>query len=176
MQPCLEVCSHHLSIDDVFLPHCRHPELLEMELDVLYSHIASPPVAANFAALVQRTADKEIPHGVDIIVGIHARLLKERQPFTLKPASSISLPSFSGAPKPAEIAIGASDAPEAGAEHETGPSHSDKRAVRSGSLPSEGNESPPPQMSASISAQTATSTKEPDVEGKRNKKATGKRK
>ena len=48
-----------------------------MELDVLYAHIASPPVVAQFPALAQRIANKEIPHGADIIIGIHARLAKE---------------------------------------------------------------------------------------------------
>ncbi|KAI9458728.1 hypothetical protein HD554DRAFT_2224609, partial [Boletus coccyginus] len=55
----------------------KHPELLELELDVLYSRIASPPVVANFATLAQRIANGELAHGADIIMGIHARLLQE---------------------------------------------------------------------------------------------------
>jgi hypothetical protein len=151
-----------------------------MELDVLYSHIASPPVAANFAALVQRTVDKEIPHGVDIIVGIHARILKERRLLSLKPGSSTPLPSFSffGPSKQAELAVGASDAPATDVTHETGPHEAgpppvDERGARSGSLPPEGSEPPtgvPPQTSTSMEVPTATSTKESDAEVK--KKAT----
>lgn len=136
---------------------------------MLYSHIASPPVVADFAAFAQRIADKELPHGADIIVGIHARLLKERQLLSLKPGSSISLPGFFGPPKPAEIAVGASDAPEAGAKHETGPSYVDKRGTKLGSLPSEGNESFPAQTPKSMAVPTATSTKEPD-RGKKEKR------
>ncbi|KAG6369519.1 hypothetical protein JVT61DRAFT_14317 [Boletus reticuloceps] len=60
-----------------------HPQLLEMELDVLYAHIGSPPVVTGFPALAQRIAQKELRHGADIIVGIHTRLLKERQPLPL---------------------------------------------------------------------------------------------
>lgn len=66
--------------------HCSHPQLLEMELDVLYAHIGSAPVVAGFPALARRIADKGFPHGADIIVGIHARLLTERQPF---PSASV---------------------------------------------------------------------------------------
>ncbi|KAI9458718.1 hypothetical protein HD554DRAFT_1995177, partial [Boletus coccyginus] len=54
----------------------KHPRLLELELDVLYSRIASSPVVANFATLAQRIANGELSHGVDIIAGIHARLLQ----------------------------------------------------------------------------------------------------
>lgn len=61
-----------------------------MELDVLYTHIASPPVVTGFFELAQRIANKELPHGADIIVGIHERLLKGRHP----------LPSTSTSPKP----------------------------------------------------------------------------
>ena len=61
----------------ICLWRCRYPRLLEMQLDVLYSQLASPPVAANSPTLAHRIADKEIPYGADIIVGIHARLLKE---------------------------------------------------------------------------------------------------
>ncbi|KAH0826789.1 hypothetical protein J3R83DRAFT_5207 [Lanmaoa asiatica] len=62
-----------------------HSQLLDMELDVLYTHIASPTVVTGFPALAQRIANKELPHGADIIVGIHARLLKGRHPLPLTP-------------------------------------------------------------------------------------------
>ncbi|KAI9458726.1 hypothetical protein HD554DRAFT_2317107 [Boletus coccyginus] len=58
----------------------KHPQLLEMELDVLYSHITSSLVVADFPALARRIANKELPHGADIVVGIHTRLLKEPHP------------------------------------------------------------------------------------------------
>ncbi|KAF8443798.1 hypothetical protein L210DRAFT_3532233 [Boletus edulis BED1] len=54
-----------------------HPELLEMELDVLYAHNTSPPVVAHFPELAQHNTNRELAHGVDIIIWIHTRLLKE---------------------------------------------------------------------------------------------------
>ncbi|KAG6377270.1 hypothetical protein JVT61DRAFT_15053 [Boletus reticuloceps] len=59
----------------------RYPELLEKELDVLYSHIASPAVVAGFPELSRRIANKELPHGAAIIAGIHVRILSEPQRF-----------------------------------------------------------------------------------------------
>ncbi|KAF8124560.1 hypothetical protein EV363DRAFT_1586825 [Boletus edulis] len=53
-----------------------HPDLLEMELDVLYAHITSPTIVAGFPVLARRIANKELAHGADIVVGIHTRLLK----------------------------------------------------------------------------------------------------
>ncbi|KAF8546931.1 hypothetical protein OG21DRAFT_1490676 [Imleria badia] len=54
----------------------KYPQLLEMELDLLHSLIASPLVVTHFPALAQRIANKELPHGTDVIVGIHTRMLK----------------------------------------------------------------------------------------------------
>ena len=69
-----------------------------MELDILYAHIASLPVVTGIPALARSIAHKELPHGADIIVGIHARLLKERQPLPSTPTPSVppplSSPSF----------------------------------------------------------------------------------
>ncbi|KAG9310048.1 hypothetical protein JVU11DRAFT_10091 [Chiua virens] len=54
----------------------RYPKLLEMELDVLYSLLASPLVVTGFPVLAQRIANKELAHGADVIIGIHTRLLR----------------------------------------------------------------------------------------------------
>ena len=74
-----------------------------MELDVLYTHIGSPPVVSGFRGLAQRIALKELPHGADVIVGIHERVLRARQsslslspsaprtPITL-PCASLTMP------------------------------------------------------------------------------------
>lgn len=70
-----------------------------MELDVLYSHIGPPKVVADFPALARRIANKELPHGADIIVGIHSRLLTQRNPlafFEPAPPPPLPLTSFSG--------------------------------------------------------------------------------
>ena len=109
MQPSLEVRSRRLSVRDVVcLPNsnCSHPQLLEMELDVLYAHIASLPVAAGLPALARSIAHKELPHGADIIVGIHARLLKERQTLPSTPMAAVppplSSPSYFPPPHPSD--------------------------------------------------------------------------
>ena len=109
MQPSLVVGSRRLSVRDVvYLPNsnCSHPQLLEMELDVLYAHIASHPVVAGLPALARSIAHKELPHGADIIVGIHARLLKERQPLPSTPTPSVppplSSPSYFPPPHPSD--------------------------------------------------------------------------
>jgi len=71
-----------------------------MELDVLYTHIASPPVVTGLPALAQRIAHKELLHGADIIVGIHARLLKERFPLPPTPVPSVPPPPTFSLPPP----------------------------------------------------------------------------
>jgi hypothetical protein len=88
VQPCCEVCYDQRLIHSIgCLSTRRHRQLLEMELDVLYSFIASPPVAAGFPVFVQRIINKELPHGADILLDIHGRFLKE-----LRPLPSISTP------------------------------------------------------------------------------------
>ncbi|KAF8554150.1 hypothetical protein OG21DRAFT_1484930 [Imleria badia] len=102
----------------------RHPELREMELDVLYDHIASPVVVADFPALARRISNKELVHGADIIVGIHTRLLQEprRHPVSLKPAvPPFSL--FAGLREPELVKedVNTGDAPRSEDEDESGP-------------------------------------------------------
>ena len=109
MQPSLEVHSRRPSIRDVVcLPssNCSHPQLLEMELDVLYAHIASPPVVTGLPALTRRIAHNELPHGTNIIAGIHARYLKERHP--LPPTSA---PSVEAGVFPACVSVDQENAP-----------------------------------------------------------------
>lgn len=100
---------------------------------MLYSRIGSPTVVANFAALAQHIANKDLPHGADIIVSMHARLLKALGPFSLKPGGSVSQCS-SVLPKLVEPAVGASDVLSANAKPNVGPSN--KQSTRSESLPS----------------------------------------
>ncbi|KIJ59615.1 hypothetical protein HYDPIDRAFT_118398 [Hydnomerulius pinastri MD-312] len=70
-----------------------NPPLLEMELDILYKHIASPPVVMGLPALVKRIANKELLHGADIIVGLHSRILKEHYPSAPPKPQPIRVPS-----------------------------------------------------------------------------------
>ncbi|KAG6369515.1 hypothetical protein JVT61DRAFT_14313 [Boletus reticuloceps] len=127
----------------------KYPQLLEMELDILYSHIASRPVVANFASLAQRIAHKELPHGADIIVGIHTRLLKERHPFSLKPARFTLLPNLL---EPPELV------------------KADARRSTQSRSDSGGSETIPgvqPQAASDVAVSTATRPKNPIREGKR---------
>jgi hypothetical protein len=83
------------------ITHIRHPKLLDMELDVLYSHIGSPPVVADFPALARCIANKELPHGADIIIGIHSRVLTQRNPLALEPPPRTSVSGIFGQSKSA---------------------------------------------------------------------------
>ncbi|KIJ12319.1 hypothetical protein PAXINDRAFT_118184 [Paxillus involutus ATCC 200175] len=69
----------------------RYPALLEMELDVLYDHIASPPVVAGFPELAKRIASKELPQGADIIIGLHTRTVREHYPPAWTPPQPVVL-------------------------------------------------------------------------------------
>jgi hypothetical protein len=97
----------------IYLPNAirSYPQLLEMELDVLYAHIESAPVVTGFPALAKRIAHKELLHGADIIVGIHKRLLKERQTLQSAPTPPpIPPPHFSlPAPSSPPVAVTANE-------------------------------------------------------------------
>ena len=97
---------------------------------MLYSHIASPPVVAEFPAFVKRIV--KLPQGPDIIVGIHARLLKEPHPLPFGSATP-GLPSSSRSPEPVKLYAGRGAA-KAEAADGTGLSGVDKQNTRSGSL------------------------------------------
>ncbi|KAF8554153.1 hypothetical protein OG21DRAFT_1509308 [Imleria badia] len=135
----------------------KYPQLLETELDMLYSHIASPPVVANFAAFAESIV-RELPHGVDIIVGIHTRLLKAHHP------RSLLKPAVSTLPKSVKPDASTSNVPEA----------------QAGETPAQGtqassgvSERPPSDASADVAMLPATSesTKASHAGGmKKNKK------
>ncbi|KAF8451987.1 hypothetical protein L210DRAFT_3515378 [Boletus edulis BED1] len=88
-----------------------------MELDVLYSHTSSSPVVAGFPALARCIANKELPHGADIVIGTHTRLLKESHPLPWRPARSVR---FSVPPAPAVVDDSVHDALEVEGEDEFG--------------------------------------------------------
>jgi len=119
MQPRLEVRSHLLSIRDVVdLLRCRHPQLLETELDVLYSYIASPPVVAGFPAFARCIANKEFLYGADVILGIHARLLREPHRLPFGEVAPASLPGPLESTELIAWDVIASDTSEQGSEDE----------------------------------------------------------
>jgi len=84
----------------------RYPPLLEMLLDTLYAHIASRPVVAGLPALARRIANKELPHGADIVIGLHTRILQEHHPLALIPPSPQPVPC-EPAPPPRDFIIDA---------------------------------------------------------------------
>ena len=153
------------TIRNVCLQNDRHPELFEIELDVLYSYIASSPVAEDYAILVQRIARNELPHGADIVLGIHTRLLRDRRPFSLGPAAP-NLP-FRVSTPPASVAAVASananNAPASGAKHVTCPV---LQGARSGSGSSESIPSVSPQpVITAVPTASATLTNKSDAGG-----------
>ena len=121
---------------------------------MLYSHIASPPVVENFAVLAERIAHNELPHGKDIIVGIHMRLLKKHHPFSLITAAPALLPSSSGQSTSVKQIASASDPPAAGDKRETGPADVDNPSARSGSLSSGSSDSVPEDSDAEEEKET----------------------
>jgi len=78
-----------------------HPQLLDMELDVLFSCITAPLVVVNFPTLLRRIANKELPHGAEILVVMHSRFLKALHPFaalyTLAPSPPDPFPPSASA-------------------------------------------------------------------------------
>ena len=103
---------------------------------MLYSHIASPSVVTNFPALARRIANKELPHGADVIVGIHARLLKESHPLPFKAAPPNSMFNLWGRPEPVKMDVTASDGSDVEDEDETVPSQMKMPSIRSTLHPS----------------------------------------
>lgn len=131
-----------------------------MELDVLYSHITSSLVVADFPALARRIANKELPHGADIVVGIHTRLLKEPHPLPWRrPVTPLA--KFSGPPEPVQIVASASDPPDA--EAETGLPHAVKPSIRLTSLWSGASVPAPPRPSATVAPPTISSVTQPTM-------------
>ena len=121
---------------------------------MLYSHIASPPVVENFPILAERIAHNELPHGKDIIVGIHMRLLKKHHPFSLITAAPALPPSSSGQSASVKQIASARDPPAAGDKRGTGPADVDNRSARSGSLSSGSSDSVPEDSDAEEEKET----------------------
>ncbi|EGN92310.1 hypothetical protein SERLA73DRAFT_191353 [Serpula lacrymans var. lacrymans S7.3] len=61
----------------------KYPEVLKMEIDVLYKHIASKPVSNQLPSLARRVAGGGVPHGAELIVKLHQKLLMLHYPDAL---------------------------------------------------------------------------------------------
>ncbi|KAL4077373.1 hypothetical protein J3A83DRAFT_4368692 [Scleroderma citrinum] len=53
-----------------------YPRVLEMELNMLSEKIATIPIVKGLPALMRRISQKEFPHGAEIIIGLHTRILQ----------------------------------------------------------------------------------------------------
>ena len=54
----------------------RYSRVLELELDLLLQKIATPPIVEGLPTLMRRISQKELPHGADVIIGLHTRILR----------------------------------------------------------------------------------------------------
>ncbi|KAI6038874.1 hypothetical protein EDC04DRAFT_1843815 [Pisolithus marmoratus] len=55
----------------------RHPDVLELVLNVLAEKFATAPVIQGLPQLMRRIAKNELPHGAEILVGLHTRILQK---------------------------------------------------------------------------------------------------
>jgi hypothetical protein len=57
-----------------------------MEVESLFQHVATPTVIKNFPTLMKRIAGADLPHGADILIQLHQRMLRQLYPGTLSPS------------------------------------------------------------------------------------------
>ncbi|KAI6019499.1 hypothetical protein BKA83DRAFT_4085570 [Pisolithus microcarpus] len=55
----------------------RYPAVLEMELDLLLTKIASAPIVEGLPKLMERISEKELSHGAKIMAGFYTRILQK---------------------------------------------------------------------------------------------------
>ncbi|KAI6019011.1 hypothetical protein BKA83DRAFT_4311419, partial [Pisolithus microcarpus] len=55
----------------------RYPAVLEMELDLLLTKIATAPIVEGLPKLMERISEKEISHGAKIMAGFYTRILQK---------------------------------------------------------------------------------------------------
>jgi hypothetical protein len=56
----------------------RFPAILEMEIEILFQHIATPTVTKDFPTLIQRivgAGNTDFPHGAEILTKLHEKML-----------------------------------------------------------------------------------------------------
>ncbi|KAG0704138.1 hypothetical protein DFH29DRAFT_802345 [Suillus ampliporus] len=64
----------------------RFPAILDMEVESLFQHIATPTVVKDFPTLIQRINGADLPHGADILTKLHDRMLRKHYPRIFSPA------------------------------------------------------------------------------------------
>jgi hypothetical protein len=58
-----------------------------MEVESLFQHVATPTVMKDFPTLIKRIvgAGAGLPHGADILIQLHERMLKQHYPRVVSP-------------------------------------------------------------------------------------------
>jgi hypothetical protein len=56
-----------------------------MEVETLFQHVATPTVMKDFPTLIKRIAGAGLPHGADILIQLHERMLKQHYPRVVSP-------------------------------------------------------------------------------------------
>ncbi|OJA12248.1 hypothetical protein AZE42_04081 [Rhizopogon vesiculosus] len=68
----------------------RFPHILEMEVESLFQHVTTPTVKKDYPTLIKRIAGADLPHGADVLIQLHEKMLNQHYPRTV---SSLSMPS-----------------------------------------------------------------------------------
>ncbi|KAG2130715.1 hypothetical protein DEU56DRAFT_982055 [Suillus clintonianus] len=74
--------------DTIGIPTCRprFPPILEMEVESLFQLITSATVMKDFPTFIKRIGGADLPHGVDILIKLHERMLRQHYPRIFSPA------------------------------------------------------------------------------------------
>ncbi|KAG1888326.1 hypothetical protein F4604DRAFT_1674688 [Suillus subluteus] len=67
----------------------RFPAILEMEVNALFQHIATPTVTKDFPMLIQRivgAGSTDFPRGAEILTKLHEKMLSKHYPRIVSPA------------------------------------------------------------------------------------------
>lgn len=64
----------------------RFPPILEMEVESLFQLITSATVMKDFPTFIKRIGGADLPHGVDILIKLHERMLRQHYPRIFSPA------------------------------------------------------------------------------------------
>ncbi|KAG2035563.1 hypothetical protein BDR03DRAFT_1012422 [Suillus americanus] len=60
----------------------RFPAILEIAVEILFQHIATPTITKDFPILIQRivgAGSTDFPHGVEILTKLHGKMLKQQR-------------------------------------------------------------------------------------------------
>ncbi|OAX36905.1 hypothetical protein K503DRAFT_801651 [Rhizopogon vinicolor AM-OR11-026] len=69
-------------------PASRFPHILEMEVESLFEHVTTPAVKKDYPTLIKRIAGADLPHGADVLIQLHEKMLNQHYPRTVSPSPS----------------------------------------------------------------------------------------